>query len=174
MDTRLFWILGFSLVLLGSVFAADEAGIDHFEEGKRLFGEQNFAGALDEFQKADAIVPNDATINSWLGASLSALGMHAEAKQRLEAAFKLLEDQRNSTPKGQTPTPIALGYYSLLAEIQVKLHEFEGAVRTIQSYKIPESPEIDAVAENKAFGDAKKAPGRARRSPRRTPARSRR
>ena len=156
MDTRRLWILGFSLVLLGTVFA-QEASIDHYKEGQRLFGEQDFAGAMEEFQKADALVPDDATINSWIGACLNALGRYAEAKQRVQTAFKLLEDQRHLlSSKAQLAPPIDLAYYSLLAGIQVNLREFEDAVRTINSYNIPDPKSEDAAKQKEAFDAAKK------------------
>jgi tetratricopeptide (TPR) repeat protein len=144
-----------SLVLLGVVFAQD-ANVDYFKEGQKRFGEQDFAGALEQFRKADGLVPDDPTINSWIAATLNAMGRYAEAKQRLEAAFEVLEDlARQSVPAGQAPPAIAVGFYSLMSEIQVNLRDFEGAVRTIESYAIPQDPSDGAGESKRAFEEVK-------------------
>jgi tetratricopeptide (TPR) repeat protein len=146
LNTRRIWISIIGLVALSVTFA--QVLVDHYKEGQRLFGEQKYAEALKEFQEADALVPDDPAINSWIGATYNALGKYPEAKQRLQAAFKLLEDQQKILASQNQPVPpIDLTYYALLASVQSSLGEFEPAVQTILSYKIPDGVEDPKKAQ---------------------------
>jgi tetratricopeptide (TPR) repeat protein len=154
LNTRRIWISIIGLVALSVTFA--QVLVDHYKEGQRLFGEQKYAEALKEFQEADALVPDDPAINSWIGATYNVLGKYAEAKQRLQTAFKLLEDQQKILASQNQPVPpIDLTYYALLANVQASLGEYEPAVQTILSYKIPDGVE-DPKKAQQAVDAAKK------------------
>ena len=154
MNTRRIWISIVGLVALSVTFA--QVLVDHYKEGQRLFGEQKYAEALKEFQEADALVPDDPAINSWIGATYNALGKYAEAKQRLQTAFKLLEDQQKIlASQGQPAPPIDMTYFSLLANVEASLGEYEQAVKTILSYEIPDGVE-DPKKAQEALDAAKK------------------
>ena len=155
MNTRRIWITIIGIVALSVTFA--QVLVDHYKEGQKFFGEQKFAEALKAFQEADALVPDDPAINSWIGATYNALGKYPEAKQRLQTAFRLLEDQQKIlASQGQPVPPIDFTYYALLASIQTSLGEYEPAVQTLLSYKIPEGVE-DPQKAQKALDAAKKA-----------------
>jgi tetratricopeptide (TPR) repeat protein len=145
---RQLWILSLSLVLLAAA-PVDPSAIDrHYNDGQKLFGEGDFAGALREFEAVDELVPNEPRVYSWIGACLNELGRHAEAKKRLQDAFDLL--------RGIAPdSPIDLGYYTLLAGIQANLGEYEAAVKTIQSYSFSDDGSEEATKRKQAFETAK-------------------
>src|SRR5881409_614566 len=123
----------FSLLVVGATAAtAEENATDHFLQARKLLGEGNYTSALDAFQKADSLKPDLPEIQFGLGACLNALGRYAEAKERLQAAFRLLENRPRTV--GSNWGPIDIGYYALLADIQANLNEFESAVETIGKY----------------------------------------
>jgi tetratricopeptide (TPR) repeat protein len=144
---RSLWILPLAILLLGAT-PLDPAEIDRqFNEGQRLFGEKDFAGALKAFETVDEYVPNEPRVYSWIGACLNELGRYQEAEERLEDAFSLLRGI-------QGDTPIDLGYYTLLAGIQANLGEYEQAVATLESYRLPQGGDDPAKAEQ-ALASAK-------------------
>jgi tetratricopeptide (TPR) repeat protein len=133
-----------ALALPAVLLAQDvqDPGVDHFREGEKYFGMQDYGRALEEFRKADEIVPGDATIHSWLAACLNALGRPAEAKEHIETAFEVLEEIRR---RDETEPPIAMGFYALLGEIQINLRQYDEAVRTILSYEVPDPQNAELV-----------------------------
>jgi tetratricopeptide (TPR) repeat protein len=154
------WTAVLVLVLslgLGSVRAfADDADVDHYNEGQRLFAEKNVSGALEEFLKADGLVPDEPLIYSWIAACLNELGRYEEAKTRIERAFGLLQDaQRQAAEKGQPVPPIDLGYYTLLAGIQLNLRQYKQAAETINSYPVPNDGSEAATKAKQAIDGAR-------------------
>ena len=152
------WVLSFFFLLLfGAPSAAEEEQVDPYKEGMRLFEEQSYEAALVEFKKADAVLPNEPLIYSWMGACLNALGRYAEAEERLKAAFVLLrEEQIRAVEEGASAPPIDIGYFALLAGIQVSLHEFERAVETFEGYAVVDDGSEDAAKMKEAFDAARR------------------
>jgi len=139
------WIVMLSLVFCAVAAAADE-NVDYYKEGIRLFEEKSFEGALEQFQKADSVLPNEPLIYSWVGACLNALGRYAEAEERLETAFELLrEEQALAVEQGAFPRPIDIGYFALLAGTQVSLGKYEKAVQTFQGYELADDGSEEAA-----------------------------
>src|SRR5206468_11950360 len=116
---------------------AEENATDHFLQGRKLLEGGNYTVAIDEFQKANALKPDLPEVHYGIGACLNALGKYAEAKEKLEGAFRLLQNRPRTV--GSNWGPIDIGYYALLADIQANLNESEGAVETINRYVIPDS-----------------------------------
>jgi len=150
------WIVMLSLVFCAVAAAADE-NVDYYKEGIRLFEEKSFEGALEQFQKADSVLPNEPLIYSWVGACLNALGRYAEAEERLETAFELLrEEQALAVEQGAFPRPIDIGYFALLAGTQVSLGKYEKAVQTFQGYELADDGSEEAAKAKEAFEAAKR------------------
>jgi tetratricopeptide (TPR) repeat protein len=148
----------FLLVLaLAVAAAAQESEADPYKEGMRLFEEKDYAAALEQFKKADAVLPNEPLIYSWMGACLNALGKYSEAEERLKAAFVLLkEEQIRAVEQGASAPPIDIGYFALLAGIQVSLHQFERAVETFQGYVLVEDGSEKAAKAKEALDLARR------------------
>lgn len=148
--------MAIGLALAAGAAGAQEADVDHYREGQRLFAERKVEQALDHFRKADALVPNEPLIHSWIGACLNELGRWAEAKQSLERAFALLQEgQRLVAEAGGNVPPIAVGYYTLLAGIQMNLKDFRGAVETIDAYKLEDDGSETATSTKQALDAAR-------------------
>lgn len=146
------WILAFLAVLLGAASPAQQIVDRHYQDGQRLFGEKNFAAALQEFKDLDSWVPNDPQVDSWIGACLNELGRHAEAKQYLEEAIQVLRDKQRLAGEENQPVPeIAIGYFTLLARIQLNLGEFEQAIATIDSYPVQDDGSSEAAKAKQAI-----------------------
>jgi len=151
------WIPSLSLAFCLVAAAADDGNVDHYKEGMRLFEEKNFAAALEQFQTADGILPNEPLVYSWIGACLNALGRYAEAEERLETAFELLrEEQALAVEQGAFPRPIDIGYFALLAGTQVSLGKYDKAVQTFQGYEFVDDGSEEAAKAKEAYDAARK------------------
>ncbi len=151
-----FWILALFVALLAGTSPAEADADQYYREGQRLFGERNFQAALEQFQQADAMVPKEPQIYSWIGASLNELGKHAEAERRLEEAIEILrEAQQVAAARQQPAQPIDLGYFLLLASIRVNLHKFEQAVEAVNSFSFNDDGSEEATKAKQAFDGAK-------------------
>ena len=80
--------------VLESMAASDETGTAtvFFERGKKSFEGGDTAGALDYFQKALAVEPDDARVHYMLGLSYINLGDTAKAKEHLNRFLELAPD----------------------------------------------------------------------------------
>ena len=146
------WILVLPIVLLAGASPAESDANQHYVEGQRLFGEKNFEAALGEFKQADALIPKEPQVYSWIGACLNELGQYAEAEQRLEAAFEALREvQRQAVLRQREAPPIDLNYFTLLALIRVNLHEFDQAVETIGSFSFTDDGSEGATKAKQAL-----------------------
>lgn len=149
-------ILAFSVLLLAAAAPGKSSVDQDYQEGQRLFLEKNFTAALEKFERVDKAVPNDPRVDSWIAACLNELGKYAEAKERLEAAFKLLRDAQSRAVEQKKPvTPIDVGYFTLLARIQMNLGEFEQAIETIRSYSPPDDGSEEAAKAKQAIDTAR-------------------
>jgi len=147
----------FALLCLFSLFngaTAEENATDHFLQGRKLLEQQNYTAALGEFQKADALKPDLPEVQYGLGACLNALGKFQEAKGKLEAAFRLLQNRPRVV--GANWGPIDIGYYAMLADIQANLGESDAAVDTVAKYKLPDSKGSDQTKAGETLKTVKK------------------
>jgi tetratricopeptide (TPR) repeat protein len=117
-----------------------------YAEGQRLFAAQDYKGALEQFQKTQELTPNEPLLDSWIGACLNALGNYTEAETHLKSAIASLQKKKR---------PPDIGYYSLLAQIQVNLHQFEPAAATLQSFTFKEDGTQKAIDARDALEKAK-------------------
>jgi len=146
------WILALPLVLLAGALPAESDANQHYVEGQRLFGEKNFEAALEEFKQADALIPKEPQVYSWIGACLNELGRYDEAEQRLEGAFEVLREvQRQAVLRQREAPPIDLNYFTLLALIRVNLREFDKAVETIGSFTFTDDGSEEATKTKQAL-----------------------
>jgi len=153
---REFAAVTLALACVAGVARAQEADVDHYREGQRLFAERKIEEALNHFVKADALVPNEPLIHSWIGACLNELGRYAEAQQALERAFALLQEgQRLIAEAGGKVPPIDVGYYTLLSGIQMNRKDFLGAVATINAYKFDDDGSETATRIKQALDQAR-------------------
>ena len=154
---RYLWMIGtlVIVVLLGAPPARSDAN-DNFAEGQRLFNEKKFEAALEQFKEADALVPNEPRVYSWIAACLNELGRYAEAEKRLQGALEIIrESQKQDASKLVTVPPIDVGYFQLLALIQTNLHEYEKARATLDTYKFNDDGSEDAKNTKQALATAK-------------------
>jgi tetratricopeptide (TPR) repeat protein len=129
---------------------------DNFAEGQRLFNEKKFQAALDQFKEADALVPNEPRVYSWIAACLNELGQYAEAEKRVQGALEIIrEAQKQDASKLVTVPPIDVGYFSLLALVQTNLKEYEKARATLDTYKFNDDGSEDAKNTKQALAAAK-------------------
>jgi tetratricopeptide (TPR) repeat protein len=160
---RYLWMIGtlVTAVLLGAPPARSDAN-ESFAEGQRLFNEKKFEAALEQFKEADALVPNEPRVYSWIAACLNELGQYAEAEKRLVRALEIIrESQKQDASKLVTVPPIDVGYFQLLSLIQTNLHEFEKARNTLETYTFPDDGSEDAKKTKQAL-EASKQTVRAR------------
>ncbi len=151
------WIIGtlVTVVLLGAPPARSDAN-ESFAEGQRLFNEKKFEAALEQFKEADALVPNEPRVYSWIAACLNELGQYAEAEKRLLRALEIIrETQKQDASKLVTVPPIDVGYFQLLALIQTNLHQFEKARKTLETYTFPDDGSEDAKTTKQALEASK-------------------
>jgi tetratricopeptide (TPR) repeat protein len=146
------WIVIVSVVFLASARPVIRANADrHYKEGQRLFGEKQYAAALEEFERADELLPDEPLIFSWIGASLHKLGQLAEAEDRVVAAIDLLKEaQQRAIEAGQPPPAIDLGYHTLLTNIRIDLGKYEEAVAAIRAFAVPDDGSDEAVKAKQA------------------------
>ncbi len=134
--SSLCWLVSFSVLLCCLPALAGEDADAHLKQGQKLFQEKNFAGALEEFQQADKLMPDQPPLYSWMAACLNAQKRYPEAKEKAEKALSLLRSQPGMLLSNAGALDI--GYYSLLAEIQAHLHDFDAAIGTLNEYPLPE------------------------------------
>jgi len=136
-----------ALLLVGpAAFAVPPAATKTYAEGQRLFAEKDYQGALEQFQKTQELTPNEPLLDSWIGACLNALGKYPEAEEHLKTAIAALQKRKR---------PPDIGYYSLLAQIQVNLKQFEPAIATLQSFTFKEDGTQKAIDARDALEKAK-------------------
>jgi tetratricopeptide (TPR) repeat protein len=144
------------LIVLAAMTPVRADANDNFAEGQRLFNEKKFQAALDQFKEADALVPNEPRVYSWIAACLNELGQYAEAEKRVQGALEIIrESQKQDASKLVTVPPIDVGYFSLLALVQTNLHEYEKARATLDTYKFNDDGSEDAKNTKQALATAK-------------------
>lgn len=108
------------------------------EEAKSWYLEGNYADALPIFREEQALKPNDASLNHWLGVSLYKTGRLLEARKYLRmAADKKIPDA-----------------FLFLGEIYAKLYRFEEAEKAFTRYGNLRKRDQDAqkrLAKNKMY-----------------------
>jgi thioredoxin-like negative regulator of GroEL len=134
------------VVACSSAFAVPPAATKSYAEGQRLFAEKDYKGALEQFQKTQELTPNEPLLDSWIGACLNAMGNYPEAETHLKTAIAALQKKKR---------PPDIGYYSLLAQIQVNLKQFEPAIATLQSFTFKEDGTQKAIDARDALEKAK-------------------
>jgi len=141
------WIAALVLVC-SPALAVPPAATKTYAEGQRLFGEKDYQGALEQFQKTQELTPNEPLLDSWIGACLNAMGNYTEAETHLKSAIAALQKKKR---------PPDIGYYTLLAQIQVNLKQFEPATATLQSFTFKEDGTQKAIDTRAALDQAKVA-----------------
>lgn len=142
-----FWVAAL-LLFCSPVLAIPPAAVSHYEEGQKLFGAQDYAGALEHFQKAKEFAKDEPLIESWIGACYNAMGNYTEAETHLNAAIATLQKKRRA---------VDIGYYALLGRIQANLHRFDTAVATVESFTFKDDGSAKAAKAKEDFAKAKVA-----------------